>query len=171
VTVFARGAAAVRQLEDTIGIVLFAAMLVVVVAQVFVRFLLYHWVQIAWADEIGRALLVWSSFWGAVLVTRESQHITVDLLYDRLPPAGRCLLRIVGDLLMGAFLLLVVSTGLPIFLDSLRRPSPATNLPFVIFDGALWTSGVLMIAHIAANAFSSWRREASPGSELSSDPI
>ena len=49
---------AVHRLEDVIGAALFTAMLVVVLAQVFVRFLLYRWVQIAWADEIGRALLV-----------------------------------------------------------------------------------------------------------------
>ena len=61
--------ASVRKLEDTVGVALFTAMLVVVLTQVFVRFLLYRWVQIAWADEIGRALLVWSSFWGR-MVTR-----------------------------------------------------------------------------------------------------
>jgi TRAP-type C4-dicarboxylate transport system permease small subunit len=123
----------VRRLEDAIGIALFTAMLVVVLAQVVVRFLLYRWVQIAWADEIGRALLVWSSFWGAVLVTRESRHITVDLLYDRLPSRARWLLRVLGDLAMGGFLLVVIARGLPIFLDSLVRSSPATDLPFVIF--------------------------------------
>ena len=78
-------AALLRRFEDAVGILLFGAMLIVVLAQVFVRFLLYQWLQIAWADEIGRALLVWSSFWGAVLVTRETRHITVDLVYDAVP--------------------------------------------------------------------------------------
>jgi TRAP-type C4-dicarboxylate transport system permease small subunit len=147
----------VHRVEDLIGALLFTAMLVVVLAQVFVRFLLYRWVQIAWADEIGRALLVWSSFWGAVLITRESRHITVDLLYERLPRLAQWILRIVGDLVMVAFLLLVLTRGLPIFLDSLRRPSPATSFPFVIFDGALWISSAFMMAHVAMNAVHRWR--------------
>jgi TRAP-type C4-dicarboxylate transport system permease small subunit len=154
--------AALRRLEDVTGILLFSAMLVVVLVQVFVRFVLYLWIQIAWADEIGRALLVWSSFWGAVLVTRESRHITVDLLYERLPTLAQWMLRIVGDLVMVGFLLLVLTMGLPIFLDSLRRASPATNLPFFIFDGALWTSSALMIAHVALNAVHRWRPSQTP---------
>ncbi len=147
----------VRKLEDLIGLGLFTAMLVVVLVQVVVRFLLYLWVQIAWADEIGRALLVWSCFWGAILITRESHHITVDLLYDRLQPSAQRLLRVFGDLVMGGFLLLVVWKGLPLFLESLVLKSPATSLPFFIFDGALWVSSALMVLHIATNARARWR--------------
>ena len=163
--------ASIRKLEDAIGIALFTAMLVVVLTQVFVRFLLYRWVQIAWADEIGRALLVWSSFWGAVLVTRESHHITVDLIYDHLSSSMRRGLRILGDVVMDGFLLLVVWKGLPIFLDSLVRPSPATNLPYVIFDGALWVSSVLMIVHVAANACERWRLDFAPSVVAVSEPL
>ena len=151
-----------RRVEDTVGLILFGAMLIVVLAQVFVRFLLYEWLQIAWADEIGRALLVWSSFWGAVLVTRESRHITVDLLYDAVPAPAQLVLRILGDLVLAAFLLLVLSMGRPIFLDSLRRPSPATGLPYFIFDGALWVSSGLMIVHVVVNAARRWRPSAAP---------
>jgi TRAP-type C4-dicarboxylate transport system permease small subunit len=163
--------ASVRKLEDTIGIALFTAMLVVVLTQVFVRFLLYRYVQIAWADEIGRALLVWSSFWGAVLVTRESRHITVDLVYDHLSSPVRRVLRVLGDGVVGGFLLLVVWKGLPIFLDSLVRPSPATNLPFVIFDGAVWVSSALMILHVASNAWERWRLNSSPDVVAAPDPL
>jgi TRAP-type C4-dicarboxylate transport system permease small subunit len=162
--------AALRRLEDAIGLALFTAMLVVVLVQVLVRFFLYLWVQIAWADEIGRALLVWSSFWGAVLVTRESHHITVDLVYDHVAPAAQRLLRVLGDLVVGAFLLLVVWTGLPAFLESLVRPSPATSLPSVIFDGALWTSSALMLLHLAANARGHWRLTARGGVAIA-DPL
>src|SRR5215471_2494191 len=119
----ARLQSALRHVEDNIGALLFTAMLVVVLAQVFVRFFLYRWVQIAWADEIGRALLVWSSFWGAILVTRESRHITVDLVYDCFAPPVQCALRVLGDLVVGGFLLLVVWKGSSIFRDSLVRPS------------------------------------------------
>jgi TRAP-type C4-dicarboxylate transport system permease small subunit len=149
--------AALHWAEDTIGVLLFGATLVVVLMQVFVRFLLYRWLQIAWADEIGRALLVWSSFWGAVLVTRESHHITVDLLYDRLPPGARRIVRTAADGVVGVFLVIVLWKGSPIFLDSLSRPSPATNLPAFIFDGALAISSALMIFHVAVNAVQLWR--------------
>jgi len=147
----------VRKLEDLIGLGLFTAMLLVVLVQVVVRFFLYLWIQIAWADEIGRALLVWSCFWGAVLITRESHHITVDLIYDRLEASTQRVLRVLGDLVMGGFLVLVIWKGLPLFVESLVRRSPATGLPYFIFDGALWVSSALMVLHVAANAWTRWK--------------
>jgi len=151
-----------RRIEDGIGALLLAGTLIVVIVQVVVRFLLYRWVETAWADEIGRALLVWTCFWGAVLVTREGQHITVDILYERLGLSGQRALRALGDVVMGAFLVLIVWKGFPILHDSLRRPSPATNLPFFIFDGALWVSSVLMIGHVVGNASRHSSRSSAP---------
>jgi len=106
-----------------------------------------------------------------VLVTRESRHITVDLIYERLSSPMRRVLRVLGDVVMGGFMLLVVWKGLPLFLDSLVRPSPATNLPFVIFDGALWVSSALMILHVAVNARERWCLDPSPSVVAVSDPL
>src|SRR5262249_52737400 len=103
---------------------------------------------------------VWYVVGGGGLVTRESRHITVDLLYDAVPAPAQLALRVLGDLVLAGFLLLVLSMGLPIFLDSLRRPSPATGLPFFIFDGALWISSGLMIIHVTVNAARRWRPSA-----------
>jgi TRAP-type C4-dicarboxylate transport system permease small subunit len=52
----------------------------------------------------------------------------------------------------------VAWTGRSLFLESLVRESPATGLPFFIFDGALWITSVLMVLHIATNAWTRWRR-------------
>lgn len=152
-----RWLAALGRFEDLLGIALFAALIAVVLAQVVVRFLLYEWLQIAWADEIGRALLVWISFWGAVIVQRENGHIAVDLLYSRMAYGAQRLLRVVADVLVAAFLLLLAWLGLPIFLDSFQRAAPASGLPTVIFDGPLWLACLLMVLHIAANAAWRWR--------------
>jgi len=51
----------------------------------------------------------------------------------------------------------VVWEGLPLFLESFVRESPATGLPFFIFDGALWVSSALMVLHIVTNARMRWR--------------
>ncbi|MBI3966766.1 MAG: TRAP transporter small permease [Chloroflexi bacterium] len=159
-----RGRAALHRIEDVVGVTLFGALVVIVLFQVVVRFLFYLWLQIAWTDEIGRALLVWISFWGALLVQRDNNHITIDVLYDRLPPGLQMLLRIFSDVLIAAFLVTLVRVALPIFLESFIRPAPATGLPSAIYDGPLWITSVLMLVHIALNARERWRREAAPAS-------
>jgi len=138
--------------EDLLGVMLFAGLVVVALAQVIVRFMLYRWLHIAWADEITRALLVWVSFWGAVIVQREDDHIVIELLYDRLPRRARWLLRTASDVLVAAFLLVLAWKAMPIFLDSFVRVTPAAGLPTAVFDGPLWIACLLMVFHTAVNA-------------------
>ena len=62
-----------------------------------------------------------------------------------------------SDLLIIAFLLVLVSQGWPLFRDSFVRQAPASGLPTVIFDGALWVACVLMVVHTAIHATARWR--------------
>jgi TRAP-type C4-dicarboxylate transport system permease small subunit len=132
----------------------------VVLLGVFVRFFLYRWTHIAWADEIARALLLWTSLWGAAIVQREDRHIVIELLTDRLSRPVQSFLRTISDLLIIAFLLVLVFQGWPLFRDSFVRPAPATGLPSVIFDGALWVSCALMLLHTAINVITRWNPRA-----------
>jgi C4-dicarboxylate transporter DctQ subunit len=143
--------------EDLLGVVLFAALVVLALGQVVVRFLLYEWLHTAWADEIIRALLVWTSFWGAVIVQREDDHIVIELLYDRLPRRVRGFLRTASDVAVAAFLLVLAWKAMPIFFDSFVRVTPATTLPTAIFDGPLWIACLLMVFHMAVNTSRRWR--------------
>jgi TRAP-type C4-dicarboxylate transport system permease small subunit len=43
--------------------------------------------QIDWAEPLARILVLWLTFLGASLVTRERRHIKIDLLEMVLPPA------------------------------------------------------------------------------------
>ena len=94
---------------------------------------------------------------GAAIVQREDRHIVIELLSDRFSRRGQRLLRIVSDVLVTAFLLVLVWNGWSIFLDSFVRQAPASGLPTVIFDGALWVTCLLMVLHTAINAATGWR--------------
>ena len=66
-------------------------------------------------------------------------------------------MRIVSDVLVTAFLLVLVWNGWSIFRDSFVRQAPASGLPTAIFDGALWVTCLLMVLHTAINAATGWR--------------
>jgi C4-dicarboxylate transporter DctQ subunit len=148
---------ALAAFENVVGVVLFGMLVALVLIGVLVRFFLYRWTHMAWADEIARALLLWTSLWGAAIVQREDRHIVIELLYDRFPRPVQRFLRIMSDLLVTALLLILVSQGWPLFRDSFVRQAPASGLPSVIFDGALWVTCLLMVLHTAINAATAWR--------------
>lgn len=82
-----------------------AVMVAVVSAQVALRYGLNR--SIDWADEIGRLAFVWAIFLAIPLGVRDGAHIGIDLLVDKLPPAGQSALRR-GGAALGAAMMLAI---------------------------------------------------------------
>jgi TRAP-type C4-dicarboxylate transport system permease small subunit len=82
-----------------------AAMVAVVSAQVALRYGFNR--SIDWADEIGRLAFVWTIFLAIPLGVRDGAHIGIDLLVDKLPPAGQSALRRAGAALGAAMMLAI----------------------------------------------------------------
>jgi TRAP-type C4-dicarboxylate transport system permease small subunit len=97
-----------RALED-VAAALLLALAVVTIAQVFSRYLLA--VSLVWVEEAGRFLFTWVIWLGAAVGVRRGQHIAFTFLTERLPPRARALLGSVVDLLIIAFLALLVVQG------------------------------------------------------------
>ena len=75
---------------------------VLICLNVFNRYVLQS--GFVWADEIPGYLLVWISFLGAYLAVRDRGHIAFDLFVTKLPPVPRKALMAAVDLLVIAFL-------------------------------------------------------------------
>src|SRR5215218_2989111 len=82
-----------------------AAMVAVVSAQVALRYGFNR--SIDWADEVGRLAFVWAIFLAIPLGVRDGAHIGIDLLVDKLPPAGQSALRRVGAAAGAAMMLAI----------------------------------------------------------------
>ncbi|WCN37288.1 TRAP transporter small permease [Aneurinibacillus uraniidurans] len=48
----------------------------------------------AWVEEVVNYTIVWGALLGVPIALRGNHHIQVDMLYDKLPPAGKRLLDI-----------------------------------------------------------------------------
>lgn len=64
-----------------------AGMVAVIGAQVFFRYVLNH--SLFWSEELGRVLLVQTTFFGAAVAYRAGAHIGMDTLTARLSGRGR----------------------------------------------------------------------------------
>ncbi|MCE2971256.1 MAG: TRAP transporter small permease [Burkholderiales bacterium] len=83
---------------------LLAAMVVVVFANVGMRYLLGT--SVIWSEEVARHLMIWLTFVGSGLALRSGAQIGIDSLQDALPPRAARALR---ALLAAGMLLLFVA--------------------------------------------------------------
>lgn len=74
-------------LVETWVMVLLIAMVTLVTVAVFYRYVLNA--SLIWYDEFASYLLVWLTFYGAVVAAYYRRHIAFETLVERLGPAGR----------------------------------------------------------------------------------
>jgi TRAP-type C4-dicarboxylate transport system permease small subunit len=80
------------------------------ILSVFFRYVLNS--PIVWCDEIVRYSLVWITFAGAPLATRDGKHILVDVIDTVLPEKGRKISNWFVDLVVIAFMAFVIYYGI-----------------------------------------------------------
>jgi TRAP-type C4-dicarboxylate transport system permease small subunit len=125
-----------------------AAMVVVVAAQVFFRYVLNQ--SLFWSEELARYILVWLTFLGASVAYRRNAHPRIELFNTRLgAPAARTL-RIGAHLVAAAFFGLLVIYGAQFAYFVRLQISPALQLPKWIVMLVMPAGGLLLLLHAAA---------------------
>lgn len=127
------------------GIILFAAMLVVVWLQIFSRYIVKS--PLPWTEEAGRFLFVWTSLIGAAVLVGRDEHFQIDLLVCKMPPTVRQVLRVGVMLLVTAFALLMVVYGFRISRRLLTASSPVLQMSLGVIYAAIPVSGLYMLLH------------------------
>lgn len=80
----------VWKLVEIAALFAFIVMLILVVAQVFIRYVLQ--VSVPWTEEAARWFYAWQIFLGSAVAMREGLHLRVTVLLDRLTGKPRALL-------------------------------------------------------------------------------
>lgn len=138
---------AISKILKVIGATLFAALVLVVVWQVFARLVLHQ--PQAWTDEASRMVFVWVGLFAAALVFGERGHIAVDFVVSKLPLAGR---KTVGVLIQ--VLIIFFAAALMVY-GGIRASGGASNqrlsaLQFLTLGQMYWVlpiTGVLIIIY------------------------
>lgn len=98
-----------RKLLGWICAILFAALVVIVVWQVFTRQVLNN--PAAWSEEASRMVFVWLGLFAAALVFAERGHISVDFVARKFGPGGQKAIAIVVQVLIIVFSLWLLVYG------------------------------------------------------------
>lgn len=125
---------------------LLLAMVLIVSLQVVCRYLFSA--SLPWPEELSVLLFGWCAWLGAAAAVHRGVHLRMDMVYDRCGEAARRRLDVLTDVLVLAFLALLVVKGLPVV-----RAADITYFAFLPFTvmvlyAALPVGAVLMALFI-----------------------
>ncbi|MCP4116220.1 MAG: TRAP transporter small permease [Desulfobacteraceae bacterium] len=134
-----------NQWVERLVFVLGLAMAIIVVLQVFARYVLNH--SLFWSEELARYCLVWISFLGASVAYHDRAHPGVNLLFSRLTPAMERRLAVTVHLIsLGLFSTMVIH-GFKFAYFVRLQITPALAMPKWIVMGILPVSGAVFMVH------------------------
>ena len=137
-----RAVALLRQAATVVATLTFAAVVVAFCYGVFARYVLHHPSDVA--SETAIILYLWTIMIGGSLAVGLNEHISFDLLVDRLGPRAGRIVEGIGMLIAGGVLLLALPTTIDYVLFLWREKTAALEWPldkvyscFIVFQGAM----------------------------------
>lgn len=94
-----------------------------------------------WTDELARFAFVWCSALGAVVALDKGMHAGITLLEEKLPEAGRRVLKIICTILVIAMAALVGVKGVSLVSVTVTVLSPSLHLSMAIINVSICLCG------------------------------
>jgi len=140
-----------ENLEKVICVTLLAAMSVLIVVQVFFRYVLQN--SLSWSEELARYMFIWLIYIGISYGVKMRKHIAVDAVYTVMPKKVKPFYGLLGDLAFLAFAVLVVIYGLDVMNQIIAsgQVSPGAHIPMSIVYSAPWVGMTLTSIRLIQN--------------------
>ena len=135
----------VGRAEELLGMLLVAALAIVVNLQIFSRYLFHA--PFIWPEEVARLLLVWIAFIGAAAMTRRGADIAVDTFVLLLPDRLRRAFLLFRDVVMVVLFGFISMQGVELARAVAGMPLIATGMPTAMLAWPLLACGVLTVFH------------------------
>jgi TRAP-type C4-dicarboxylate transport system permease small subunit len=140
-----------RKAANAIGGGLFLTLFIVFVIQITARFGFNK--PLAWTDEAAVILYIWVILWAAAFVVPEREQVVFDLVWNSVNRRARQVMRIAGNLLMGALALCAIPASWDYVHFMAREGTPVLGLPFMwVFLPFV----LLLAALVARSAWAIW---------------
>ena len=119
--------ARLRASLTAVSVALLASYFVLVLLQVFFRYVLNE--SLFWAEELVRGAMLWGIMLSSALVAASRGHIRVEVLELMLPPAGRKVVIWAANVLTLAFSLTLLWAGIQFIDRTWMQQSPVLDVP------------------------------------------
>lgn len=121
------------KLYDHLSVVCMALILLLVVAQVVMRYIFNS--PLTWSEELAVYGMVYLTFIGSVMAMRDKEHIDVNIVYEFLPERFKRYFRIFSRIMTSIFLLVVIFNGFQLTFENFKVTSVATKIPMAYVYG------------------------------------
>jgi TRAP-type C4-dicarboxylate transport system permease small subunit len=128
-------------------IVLLAIMAVLVIANVFSRYVFSH--SFTWVEEATRYMMIWTTFLGAGLALRVGGHIAIDSLAAALPVRAARVVRVLIVAVLAATLAVIAWLGVQYVDFAWEQETPVLGWSFGKVYLAIPIGAALMLMHLA----------------------
>lgn len=133
----------VRFYEDAVCTLSLAAIVVLILTQVFYRYVLSS--GILWIDELVTTLMVVMVMTGAARATRVGVHTDLRMILDAVSPRPRMALRVVGIVAVYAFLITLTYVSAQYAWDARRMTTTMIGIPLWAAYGTMPVGGILIM--------------------------
>jgi TRAP-type C4-dicarboxylate transport system permease small subunit len=146
----------VNRVAEALGVVLLAAVVLIVFVNAAMRYLVDT--SIIWAEEVVLGLVPWLAMVGLFLAIRRQTMIRIDYFFNRFPAPLRRALTVLGESWSAVVFgyLAWVSIGYLNLFGGDR--TPYLGVPKGIFAAALVVGGIAAVGAFALEAWRAWRR-------------
>ena len=122
-----------EKLEEIFLVIILIAAVVIVAMQVVTRYVFK--IPLPWSEEIARYLFLWLTWVGASYATKERKHVSIDLVYEKLPEKGQMICKVITNIIWLVFLLgyYLISVLRIVFILRIRKVGTGKGL-FLIRD-------------------------------------
>lgn len=123
--------------------VLLPVMCAIVLFATFGRYT--KWYSTPWAEELSRYIFIWIVFLGTVIGVKRHAHYNVDVLVEKLPPAGKTAAYYIQagvELVFFAFIAYQASRIMRVQIR-MGQTSPSLKIPMYLAYGAIPTGMIL----------------------------
>lgn len=155
---------AIVTLTSWLVVYLTLQMTVVVLIGVFTRYVLND--ALAWIEELARYTMIWLAWIGGGLALRRGAHIAVEFVIDRIPPAARDAIVLLGRIATFAFLGIVFWYGLQLTARVSMQSTIALGISMQLPYSAIPIGALLLCYHLFAVMFLPWAKVAKPITEV-----
>ena len=114
-----------EKLEEVFLVIILIAAVIIVAMQVVTRYILK--VPLPWSEEIARYLFLWLTWVGASYATKERKHVSIDLVYEKLPAGGQMICKIITNIIWVIFLFMMARLSLKLTMSVASGGQVATG--------------------------------------------
>lgn len=133
----------IRRVNETVVVTLFAALCVLVFSQVVARYVFQS--AFSWSEEMARYFQVWLVLLASALCMQRGEHIAIDFLTGMLPARLRRALDITMNLIIIAYLLVVVGFSRDVLEVTRLQTSPAMQINMIVVYLSVPVGGSLIL--------------------------